>query len=354
MHLARTSIAIAITGAVLSAPAHAQTSVQLYGLVDAGVEYVNKVRTGALGSPTDSIVRVQSGSAQSSRFGLRGREDLGNGLSAVFALESGISIDTGALGQGGRLFGRHAYVGLNHKTLGELQIGRQASTVYDYGVQYDPVTATRYSAVVFDLSYAGRVDNAVKYVGKFGGLNVGAQYSFGYDSLIAGGSEVPGASKVGRQMGIHTSYALGALQFGVLYDRQNGTSVGTRQDTIERMTGGAFYTIGSTRLFASYQVLRAETPALRRDTDLYWVGAVHNNKGPWTFSSGLYFNDPDGSANKSTMLTLMASYALSKRTDLYTEWAFMKNDDTAMLGMGGAVNPGDNQGGAIVGLRHRF
>ncbi|MGF6272649.1 putative porin [Massilia sp. UYP11] len=354
MHLARTSIALASAVLALSTTAHAQTNVQLYGLVDAGVEYVNKVRTGGVGSPTDDIVRVQSGSAQSSRFGLRGREDLGGGLSAVFALESGIAIDTGSLSQGGRLFGRHAYVGLNHKTLGELQLGRQASVVYDYGVQYDPVTATRYSAVVFDLMYAGRVDNAVKYLGKFGGLNVGAQYSVGYDSLIAGGSEVAGASRVGRQMGVHASQAIGPLQFGLLYDRQNGASVGTQHNTLERMTAGAFYTVARLKLFASYQRQRAETPALRRDTDLYWVGAVHAGPSPWTFSGGLYFNDPDGSANKSTMLTLMASYALSKRTDLYSEVAFMKNQDAAMLGMGGAVNPGDNQGGAIVGIRHRF
>jgi predicted porin len=104
MHLARTSITIAI--AALSVSAQAQTNVQLYGIMDAGIEYVDKVRTGGVGSATDSVVRVQSGSAQSSRFGLRGREDLGNGLSAVLALESGIAIDNGTLSQGGRLFGR--------------------------------------------------------------------------------------------------------------------------------------------------------------------------------------------------------------------------------------------------------
>ncbi|THC39307.1 porin [Massilia sp. Mn16-1_5] len=352
MHFKRASIATAI--AALSVTAHAQTNVQLYGLVDAGVEYVDKVRIGDVGSATESVVRVQSGSAQSSRFGLRGREDLGNGLSAVFALESGIAIDTGTLSQGGRLFGRHAYVALNHKTLGEIQLGRQTSTVYDYGVQYDPVTATRYSAVVFDAAYVGRADNAVKYVGKFGGLNIGAQYSAGYDSLIAGGSEVPGASRVGKEMGVHVSYALGPAQFGVVYDRQNGTSVATQRNTTERMAAGGLYNIATVKLFASYQRLRSETPVTRRDTDLYWVGAQYNSGGPFTLTGSLYFNDPAGSANRSNMLTILASYALSKRTDLYSEVAFMQNQDAAMLGMGGAVNPGGHQGGAIVGIRHRF
>jgi predicted porin len=345
MHLARTSIALAI--AALSVTAHAQNNVQLYGIVDAGVEYVDEVRTGAVGSATDSIVRVQSGSAQSSRFGLRAREDLGGGLSAVFALESGIAIDTGTLSQGGRLFGRHAYVALNHKTLGELQLGRQTTTVYDFGVLYDPLTATRYSSVVFDAAYVGRADNAVKYVGKFGGLSLGTQYSAGYDSLIAGGSEVPGASRVGREMGAHASHALGPVQFGVVYDRQNGTSVAAQHDTIERVAAGGSYSFAQARL-------RAETPATRRDTTLYWIGAQYASGGPVILSASLYFNDPDGSANRSRMLALMGSYALSKRTDLYSQVAFMENQDAAMFGMGGAVNPGDHQGGVIVGIRHRF
>ena len=352
MYLKKTSFAIGI--GALSMAAHAQTNVQLYGLVDAGVEYVNKVRVGDVGSPTESIVRVQSGSAQSSRFGLRGREDLGSGLTAIFALESGIAIDTGTLSQGGRLFGRHAYVGLNHKSLGELQLGRQTSTVYDYGVQYDPVTATRYSAVVFDPAYVGRADNAGKYVGKFRGLNIGTQYSTGYDSLIAGGSEVPGASRVGKEMGVHVSYALGGAQVGVVYDRQNGVSVGTQRNTTERMAVGGFYDIAPIKLFASFQRLTSETPVTSRDTDLYWVGAQYSSGGAFTLTGSMYFNSPEGSDNMSNMLTFLATYALSKRTDLYSEIAFMRNQDRAMLGMGGAVNPGDRQGGAIVGIRHRF
>lgn len=352
MHLARASTAIAI--ATLSVAAHAQNNVQLYGLLDAGVEYVDKVRAGGVGSATDSMVRLQSGSAQSSRFGLRGREDLGNGLTAIFALESGISIDTGTLGQNGRLFGRHAYVGLNHRTLGEIQLGRETTTVYDYGVQYDPITASRYSAVVFDAAYVGRADNAVKYVGKFGGLNVGAQYSLGFDGTIAGGSEVPGAYRVGKEMGTHVSYALGRAQFGVVYDRQNGSSIATERNTTERKAVGGAYSFQFVKLFASYQRTTVATPKSSHDTNLYWIGVQYSPVTAFTVTPTLYFNDPEGGANKSTMFALLASYALSKRTDLYSQLAFMRNQDQAMMGMGGPVNPGDNQSGVIVGLRHRF
>lgn len=349
-----TATRIAIAGAALSAAFNAQGQVQLYGIVDAGIEYVDKVRVGEVGSRTDDIVRVQSGSAQSSRLGFRGKEDLGGGLSAVFALESGISIDNGALNQGGRLFGRHAYVGLNHKSFGELQLGRQTSVVYDYGVFYDPLTATRYSAVVFDTSYVGRSDNAVKYVGKHGGLSVSAQYSFGYDGLIPGGAEVAGAYRVGKEMGVHISQAFGGAQLGVMYDRQNGVSVATQRDTTERMTVGGLYQVAQVKLFASYQRRAVETPMAGLDTDLYWAGAQYASGGPWSFAGSLYINDPEGAANRSTMLAFLGSYALSKRTDVYGHIALIRNEDAAMHGMGGPVNPGDRQSGVILGIRHRF
>lgn len=352
MQFARTSTVVAM--AALSAAAHAQTNVQLYGIMDAGVEYVDKVRVGGVGSATESVVRVQSGSAQSSRFGLRGREDLGDGVSAVFALESGIAIDTGTLGQNGRLFGRHAYVGLNHKILGEIEIGREATTFYDYGVQYDPITASRYSAVVFDAAYVGRADNAVKYLGKFGGLSVGAQYSFGYDGTIAGGSEVAGAYRVGKEMGMHVSYALGMVQVGAVYDRQNGTSIATERYKTERRAVGATITFPAVKVFASYQRTSTPTSLSSRNTNIYWIGLQTSPIGAFTVTPTLYVNDPEGGANKSTMFALLASYALSKRTDLYSQLAFMRNQNLATMGMGGAVNPGDSQNGLILGLRHRF
>ena len=98
----------AAAAALVSAGAFAQSSVNLYGVVDAGVEWVNKA-PGNGGSRT----AVQSGSEMSgSRWGLRGVEDLGGGLKGIFNLESGFTLDDGRMGQNNRLFGRAAYVGL--------------------------------------------------------------------------------------------------------------------------------------------------------------------------------------------------------------------------------------------------
>ena len=92
----------------IGAPAHAQNNPTLYGLMDAGVGRLNNVSTG--GSHTGTP-RIPPSAA--SRWGLRGSEDLGNGLKAVFTLESGFGSDNGALQQGGRAFGRKAFVGLS-------------------------------------------------------------------------------------------------------------------------------------------------------------------------------------------------------------------------------------------------
>jgi predicted porin len=351
MRLAKLGVAVGAT--VFSMSLYAQSTVQIYGIADVGVEYANNVRVGAAGSPTASVVRLQSGNESSSRIGFRGREDLGDGLAAIFTLENGFSLDSGTLGQGGRLFGRQAYVGLAGG-LGEIQLGRQTTAIYDFGVAFDPISAARYSTSVFDSAYFSRADNAVKYVGTFGGLNVEGQYSLGYDSLIANGSEVPGAFKVGKEMGVHTTYTAGRVQVGAAYDRQNGTSVATEADKNQRMVAGASVDFNPVKLLAAYQRQLVTTGLATTANKLYWVALQYAPTAAVTLTPAVYVNDPEGSNNKSTMFTVLGSYALSKRTDLYSQVAFMKNQDTATLGMGGTVNPGDHQTALTVGIRHRF
>jgi predicted porin len=351
MRLAKLGVAVAAT--ISSMSLYAQSTVQIYGIADAGVEYVNKVRLGAAGSPTGSVVRLQSGNESSSRIGFRGREDLGDGLAAIFTLENGFSIDSGTLGQGGRLFGRQAYVGLAGR-LGEMQLGRQTTAIYDFGAVFDPLVAARYGATFFDAAYASRADNAVKYVGSVGGLNVGGQYSLGYDSLIANGSEVPGAFKVGKEMGVHTNYTVGRVQIGAAYDRQNGNSVATGDNKNQRMDFGATVDFTPVKLLAGYQRQLVTTGLTTAANKLYWVAMQYATTAALTLTPAVYVNDPDGNNNKSTMFAVLGSYALSKRTDLYSQVAFMKNQNAATLGMGGAVNPGDSQTAMTVGIRHRF
>src|ERR1700688_50443 len=107
------------------AGAHAQNSVTLYGVIDEGFDYTNNVNG-------KKDYELQSGYAQGSRWGLKGAEDLGGGVKALFQLENGFDVNSGNLNQGGRMFGRQAYVGLSSAKLGTVTLGRQYDSVVDY------------------------------------------------------------------------------------------------------------------------------------------------------------------------------------------------------------------------------
>ncbi len=115
--------------ATLGGTAHAQSSVTLYGLIDAGISYVNNSKTS---TGSDKLFKYDDGVAQGSRWGLRGTEDLGGGLKAIFVLENGFNSGNGTLGQGGAMFGRQAFVGLSKTDVGSLTFGRQYSFTTDY------------------------------------------------------------------------------------------------------------------------------------------------------------------------------------------------------------------------------
>ena len=170
------------TLAVFATAAHAQSSVTLYGLIDAGISYVNNSKP-ATGH--DNLFKYDDGVAQGSRWGLRGTEDLGGGLKALFVLENGFNSGNGTLGQGGALFGRQAYVGLSQDNVGSLTFGRQYSFSTDYlGGNYSTggqTVAGNYAYHINDVDQltSSRINNAVKFSSaNFSGLTFGAMYGF--------------------------------------------------------------------------------------------------------------------------------------------------------------------------------
>jgi predicted porin len=184
-----------------------------------GVEHITRVAP----APGGNATRVISGGLGASRLGFRGTEDIGGGVKAFFVLESGFSMDTGALQQGGRMFGRMAYVGVQNN-LGSLSLGRHRNAIFDVAVPFDPMTYNLYSIFSMDPVVAGRVDNSIRFTTQLGPVNVSAQHSFGYDALIANGSEVAGNPKVGRESGVSASYTSGPLAAMIVLDRRHGTT----------------------------------------------------------------------------------------------------------------------------------
>lgn len=347
----------------LAGTGYGQTSVTLYGIVDAGVEYANHQPGNG-----NSVVRLTAGNISGSRWGIRGTEELGGGLKGVFVLESGFDTDTGKSAQGGRLFGRNAYVGLS-STWGSVLLGRQNNALYDYVSNYEPMAlATKYSVINQDISFIGRADNTVKYVGVFGGLKASGFYSFGADTTVANGAEIPGNPKIGREFGGYFTYDIGQFSVGAAYDEINTGTVTVNPDAkVRKVSAGANYVIGPVKTFVGYRWARGYDGGVvpgsiagfgNQGSNLYWAGASWQFSPAWTFSGAAYLQDFRNTGNDPWLFSLNADYALSKRSHLYTSVGYVKNKGTSNLGFYdsgksfGNTNPGQNQFGVTVGMRH--
>ncbi|TDF64934.1 porin [Cupriavidus sp. L7L] len=344
--------AAGVVGLILAGGVHAQgASVTLYGLVDTGVEYLSHAGPGGSGSQ----YRLSSGNVAGSRWGLRGKEDLGNGLSGLFVLEGGILSDTGMTGQGGRLFGRQAYVGLEGKW-GRVSLGRHINTLFDVFVPFDPLRYATYGVTAQDAQFANRVDNSVKYTGNFGNLTVIGLYSAGYDSTIANGGEVPGSVRIGQELGGAASYTMGNLGVAVSYDQRRGITVATQGNIERRYAAGLLWSTGPFSAMAGYRFLQGTIAAPTLRSSLYWIGGSYKIQPALTLAAGVYRNDQRQSSNGAMSYALSAIYAVSKRTEVYLNAAFMDNRGTSTSGvaLGGSVAPGVNQTGVVGGVKHIF
>ncbi len=285
-------------------------------------------------------------------------------------LESGFDIDTGKSLQGGRLFGRQAFVGIQ-SGWGSVLLGRQNTSLYDYVGNYDPLAlAPRYGVVTQDTSFTARADNSIKYVGGFGGLKVSAFYSAGADSSVANGSEVPGAPKLGRGFGSYVTYDSGPLSVGVAYDEVNtGTTTLNPDATARRFSGAGSYVVGSVKLFGGYRWARGYhggvipgsiAGASNQGGNLYWTGVNWQATPALALAAAAYYQDFKNTGNDPWLFTLNADYAFSKRTRAYASLGYIKNKGTSNLGFYdngktfGNTNPGQNQFGVTIGLRQVF
>lgn len=354
--------ALALYGA-LGAPAYAQSNVTLYGLIDAGVERLNHTSAGG------SITRMPSiaGSA-ASRWGLRGSEDLGDGLKAVFTLESGFGSDNGAFQQGGRAFGRQAFVGLSGGW-GTVSLGRQYSMLFPGAANTDIFLAQIYGAGAFDAYLAGpRLDNALAYQGKFGGVTLGALYSLGKDALTCPGERGKGSEC--RAWSAVLKYDAPAWGVGTWIDEQRGLNgsgdtpatadLSGKKD--QRLAVSGYAMLGQTKLVANYMQRKNDAAAdAYRKSSLWSLGVVYPVAQAITLEAQYYhfaYNDNDDGGK---MLALRGTYAFSKRTAAYVTVGALRNDGNARFSPSVGVSntalapaAGQNQTGLMVGLRHAF
>ncbi|RDJ99886.1 porin [Paraburkholderia lacunae] len=337
----------AAVSALFAVSGFAQTSVTLYGVLDEGINYTNNVGRG-------HVYELASGYAQGSRWGLKGSEELGGGLKAIFQLENGFDVNSGRLGQGGRMFGRQAFVGLSAQQYGGLTFGRQYDSVVDYLAQ---TTANgSWAGSLFSHPYDNdntdntfRLDNTVKYTSpQISGFQFGGTYSFSNDTNFANN----------RAYSFGGQYAYGGLLVAAAYLHANNPGNGangaiTANDAsfiAARMRvfgGGITYTFGPATAGFSYSNSHYLDPTgngYLGVTPLVPPGVLLNSLKYQNFElNGKYQISPMlfvGAQYVYTMETydassggvkprihsfgLMADYNLSKRTDLYIQGEYQQ------------------------------
>ena len=373
---------LALAAIAASSAAFAQSSVTLYGVVDASVESV-KGNTAGKGT---TFNRVSSGNLATSRLGFKGVEDLGGGLKAKFQLEAAVSADTGASASGGRFFDRAAWVGLASAEAGELRIGRQDSLI---GAQIvDAIGAYAYDASVVAVTLGGstfrRIDNALTYIAPtfVPGLTLSAQYSTAVDYTNTNSAEsqatTPG-SVIGRGFGFAANFVQGPLSAGASYIQVNtaNKAVATgEQENVGLFLYGA-YDLGVAKLTAYYN---DDTNDGNRRFDgrrLYGINAAVPVATGLTVSGGYGYARNIGTVVSTTgfgvnaavpavtgknvkndnagIITLKAQYDLSKRTAAYALFTQVQNSDNANLGLASVTTIKDKSvRGLAVGVRHAF
>jgi predicted porin len=326
---------IALALATLSPlAALAQSNVAMYGVVDAGL-----VRES--GSPAGSVTNLSSGMASGSRIGFKGKEDLGGGMAATFVIENGFNADTGAAGQGGLLFGRQAYAGLQGG-FGAVTLGRQYTPYYkalrDTG---DPFGAVSLAGRAGNLMATNtRTDNLVEYVTP--------QVSGFSADLAYGAGEMAGNSAKNRTLGGALAYARGALNVQLAHHRLENAAA---TDRVRNTLLAASYNFGSFTTQGAMAVNRGTGAASSRDMVLGVTVPLHTGK---LLASHVRHEDRTAAGKDATQWGVGYSYPLSKRTDVYSAYARIHNRKGAAYTVGNATDKGSGNSALDLGVRHTF
>jgi predicted porin len=374
----KTLIALAALGAM--AGAHAQSTVTLYGLVDANLQSFKTNSVAANGTvQSQRQTKIDSGGLNGSRWGLRVSEDIGGGMAVVANLESGINLDTGASGQGGLLFGRKAIVGISSSSFGTFTIGRNSSPYDDVSADHAMMGATIFDpsntnngpsaataatigtaagAVNFLnrgnswIGFNTRFNNSVKYTTpNFSGFSAGALYGFGED-------KTPGV-KASETVSASLKYANGPILVSGGYQSEGLTRTAATKPALQNALLNVAYDFGVAKVGlglnrAKYKDVAAPASlgggeiAPQKEVSL----SVAVPLGATTLSADVARSKGD-TLGKSTGFGIQALYSLSKRSTLYAGAQTTKGYDKLITSLpaGSAADKTTTYG---LGLRHTF
>ncbi|MEK6425026.1 MAG: porin [Burkholderia gladioli] len=352
--------------AVSAGTAYARSSVTLYGTIDEGFDYISNQAGHSNYALTSNLRQLGD------RWGVKGSEDLGGGLHAIFRLENNFSVSTGQLADSGEMFGRQAYVGLSSDRLGTVTLGRQYDSVVDYVA---PLSAAgSWGGGLFghpfdadNLDESFRINNAVKYTSAdISGVQLGGLYGF---------SNQAGQFATNRAWSVGARYDGGPLKAAAAYMNAGGEDQNTSGAVV-----GSPYHAGTQRVAAaglSYALGSATLGLVYTHTTLDaapQAGILRNVKfdnvevnAKYDFSSAFYVgvmylytdatvevanrhNDPHDNEIGAT-----AGYHLSRRTEVYAQALYQHasgNQVASIAGLGDSSSR--NQTVTRVGIRTAF
>ncbi len=359
--------ALAFAGAAHAQPLpRPSTGVTIYGVMDAGMEWLDKVGGGG------TLMRMPNltGSLPS-RLGYRGAEDLGGGYWAQFVLETGLALDTGSFNQGGRGFGRQSFVALT-APWGNLSFGRQYSNFYLALLDAGVLGPNSHGLSSLDPYIpAARFDNTIAYTGYFGPLTVAANYSVGRDTVTgAGGTNCPGENAADKQAcrawSVMAKYikpgwgvSFGADELNGGPGATNGLNSSARSD--RRIALNGFYRTGPLKVAGGLIRRDNEGNPAQPRSNLWYVESAYAVTPAFSLEGQVsrlaYRHSATGDA--ATLFAVRGVYSFSKRSAVYASVGHINNRGAQALSVssaqpGGAPARGQSQNGLMVGIRHTF
>lgn len=347
--------------AMATGAAQAQSNVQLYGSMDAGVAYVSN-------QGGKSNWMAQQGGTQPDRWGLRGIEDLGGGMHAIFLLENGFSTLTGNTLKAGSMFNRQSWVGLQSDSAGTLTIGHMAPFSFDW---LGPMSSA-YLGQNWYMFHPGnldelantsvvQVDNSVRYVTPdFKGFKLGTMFSFGNTTNFASG----------RKWSVAANYANGGFKAAAAYSNENNRSPnvavlgGTTfqgqavasyaAQYVENMGAGASYSFGPWLVHGLYTRVKLQNPGYS-DTYQAWDAGVNyltSVANQITFGAAV----TTMSGKRWTQFQLGDVYNFSKRTNVYLSGVYQHASGTGAVTAINTIGASSTRSQVVVmsGVHHSF
>lgn len=312
----KTLIALAVLAA--SGAAMAQSSVSIYGIVDAAIHKDKNVDAAMI-----------DGAVDSSRIGFKGTEDLGGGLKAHFVLEQGLKIDTGAAADATKAFSRETSVGFSGG-FGAVKLGRFKSAYEQIsGNTYAVFDSVLSPTLVFESgNHTARPNNGIGYTTpSFAGFSAAVTTNL---------DETKGVSN--NVTAFNVVYEGGPFYADLAYQDE-----GDFTDVQYTRLNGA-YTFGAFKLKAGYG--NVDKPVKNTDVDEYHIGVDYTLAPNLILSAGFASSEADNETDSSDAFSFGAAYLLSKRTTVYG--GYFDSDKVANS------NRGTPESRFAVGVKHTF